>query len=150
MRMRARWQAWLASLTVTVLAVAPLLSIFHHASTRHTVCEHGDLIEPDHSDGHGPESIATGTRRAASDDARFNGATAIRADSMLAIHGHAHCTVGTLARAGTGVIPPTSLVTSSQSVALPELGERALPRVRSILSSAPKTSPPRSRANVSA
>jgi hypothetical protein len=150
MRTRIRWRAWLASLTVTVLAVAPLLAIFHHASTRHAVCEHGALIEPDHADLHGRGSSAADAHRSATDDASSDDATAFRADSTPELHGHAHCTVGTLARAGARVLAPTSFVTSSLSLVLPELGESALPRVRRILPIAPKTSPPLSRANVSA
>jgi hypothetical protein len=138
----------LASLTVTVLAVAPLLAIFHQASTRHAVCEHGALIEPDHAAAHSPESSGVGDNRSASDDARADGATAFRADSTPVVHGHAHCMVGTLARAGTGVISPTSFVASSLSLLVSAPRPRALRGVRPILSIAPKTSPPASQANL--
>jgi len=137
-------------LTVTVLALAPLLAIFHQASTRHAVCEHGALIEPDHAEKHAPEASGAGANRSASEEAPSEGATAFRADSTPVVHGHAHCTVGTLARAGTGVIPQASFIASSLSLLAPEPRTCALPRTRQILSIAPKTSPPAPQAHISA
>src|SRR5256885_1070419 len=37
------WRAPVAGWALAVLVLGPLLAIFHQASVRHTVCEHGDL-----------------------------------------------------------------------------------------------------------
>jgi hypothetical protein len=139
----------MALLTVTVLAVAPLLAIFHQASTHHTVCEHGALIEPEQASAHGT-GAANVDVDSASDDAFAGAPTAIRRDSGSELHGHTHCAVGTLARAGAGAISSTSFFVSLLSIAAPEVRSFPSPHVRPILTIAPKTSPPRRGTNKSA
>jgi len=136
-----RWRAWIAALTVAVVAVAPLLGVFHRASVRHAVCEHGDLIEPEHASGH---SEARGQVEVAASIAALSATVAgIEGRAPAALHDHAHCPVGTLARAGVGVTAPASALVSLLEVTMSEAPRADVPFApRAILSSAPKTSPP--------
>jgi hypothetical protein len=118
---------------VTVLAIAPLLAIFHQASVRHAVCEHGDLIESAHHAEGASEAAATGD------------ASAVRGfqpASAPAVHGHDHCSVGTLAKAGTGIVAPAAAVRASSESVVVETVRREVAYTRPVLPSAPKTSPP--------
>jgi len=134
---RAGWAAWIASLTIFVVVLAPFLGTLHQALVRHVVCEHGDLIEPDErgahatpateltyqADAHGGPAVASGT-------------------SGPSNHGHSHCTVGTLARSVAALAqssPAGALLAEGRAVSL---AARDANPVRSVLSSAPKTSPP--------
>src|SRR5262245_60247241 len=104
------WRAWVASWALVVLAVAPLLAIFHQASVRHAVCEDGDLIEPDARahDALGRESSASRSENA------------LDTDSASSVHGHAHCQVGTLAKtAARAVAPAPVLGALSEEVVTP-------------------------------
>jgi hypothetical protein len=145
----AGWRTWIAALTVAVVAVAPLLGVFHRASVRHAVCEHGDLIEPEQGSGH---SEARGqVEGAASIDAPLAALAGIDGRAPAALHDHAHCPVGTLARAGVAVTAPASALVSLLEVTLSEAPRPDVPFApRAILSAAPKTSPPRPSANISA
>jgi hypothetical protein len=120
---------------VTVLAIAPLLAIFHQASVRHAVCEHGDVIE-------------TGAVHEAAAPTPHEGAAldSFQADSEPAAHGHAHCSVGTLAKSGTGVIPPAAVAGALSEAVELDLVHVEVVRPRPVLPSAPKTSPPLVRA----
>jgi hypothetical protein len=130
----AKRYGWLASLMVTVLAIAPLLAIFHQASVRHAVCEHGDLIESAHH-------AEAASERSAADEAGA-GSAGFQPDSAPAVHGHNHCSVGTLAKAGAGIVAPAAGVrAASESFVVPVV-RREVAYARPVLPSAPKTSPP--------
>src|SRR5882757_3299452 len=104
---RAGWGAWIASLTIVVVALAPLLGTIHQALVRHVVCEHGDLIEPDERGAHAAPAAAL------THQADVHGGPAVASGtSNPSNHGHSHCTVGTLARS------VASLATSSPVGAL--------------------------------
>jgi hypothetical protein len=133
------WRAWLASLTVALLAIAPLLASFHRASVRHALCEHGDFIEPEQA-GHRDLSAA--------DRVLSPSALALQADSTATLHGHTHCSVGILARSAVGFVPRAGVVACPLLVAPPEGVDHPFTYVRRILPIAPKTSPPAPRANV--
>jgi hypothetical protein len=119
---------------VTVLAVAPLLAIFHQASVRHAVCEHGDLIESGHHADVATAASAAGEATAARD--------AFQPESAPAAHGHSHCSVGTLAKAGAGVVAPSAAVRAPPESTVLVIVRRMVAHVRPVLPSAPKTSPP--------
>jgi len=140
---RAGWGAWIASLTIVVVALAPFLGTLHQALVRHVVCEHGDLIEPDERGAHAAHAAPAAALTYQADVHR--GPVAASGTGNPSNHGHSHCTVGTLARS------VASLATSSPAGALlaegraVSLAARDANPVRSILSSAPKTSPPASQ-----
>ena len=140
-RRRDSRSGWLAALTIALLAVTPLLTIFHQISVRHAVCEHGELVESGHN---GVSRIELGAlpAGAAARDAQAAAKTDIRPESDSASHGHSHCSVGTLAKNNVGVLPCTDVVTVMCEVALGSLHHSEFAYVRTILLSAPKTSPP--------
>jgi hypothetical protein len=127
---------------MTVLAASPLLAIFHQISSRHAVCEHGELVESGHSgiSTDGWASASGEWARGASDGAPESN---IRPASDGVIHGHSHCSLGTLVRNNVGLVACAEVITAPlESVIVSEHGgEIAL--VRAILLAAPKTSPPR-------
>ena len=127
---------------VTVLAVAPLIAIFHQASTRHAVCEHGALVEPEHAPWRAESPDATDVF-ARSDDRVSNGGPALESDEGASLHGHTHCSVGTLLRSGIGVVAPVCAIFSLLSDAPVERAACEVGRTRNVLAEAPKTSPPR-------
>jgi hypothetical protein len=139
-RRRAGGSAWLAALTIAVLAVTPLLTIFHQISARHAVCEHGELVESGHA---GFSANELGLRGAASRDSRGASKAVIRPESDSPSHGHSHCSVGTLARNNVGLLPSNEVVTALSEVAVGNLHHCEFAYLRTILHSAPKTSPPR-------
>ena len=120
---------------VTVLAIAPLLALLHQASVRHAVCEHGDVIE-------------TGAvhEAAAPAPAERTALDSFQADPEPVAHDHAHCSVGTLAKSGTGVIAPAAFAGALSEAAPLDLVHVEVVHPRSVLPSAPKTSPPLVRA----
>jgi ABC-type glutathione transport system ATPase component len=140
-RRRTGGVAWLAALTMTVLAVSPLLAIFHQISARHAVCEHGELVESGDS-GFSAEARADLDAQTAARDRQSAPASEIRPDSDVALHSHSHCSVGTLAKHNVGLLSCTQVVAalSEVRVGAPHPGEFAY--VHNILFSAPKTSPP--------
>src|SRR3954454_20029624 len=88
---RAAWGAWIASLTIVVVALAPFLGTLHQALVRHVVCEHGDLIEPDERGAHAAH-VAPVT--ALTDQADVQGGPAVASGpNRSSNHGHSHCTV---------------------------------------------------------
>jgi hypothetical protein len=119
------------------LAVAPLLAIFHQASVRHAVCEHGDLIESDSRATH-DDSVAS----RAGVDAALGAVARFLADEAPAAHGHTHCSVGTLAKSAARVVAPAAALEAlaDDVLAVPLHGEVAY--LRPVLPNAPKTSPP--------
>jgi hypothetical protein len=130
-----------------VLAVAPLLAIFHRASVRHAVCEHGDLIESverrDRTEGRGDDA------RSAESDPVTAGHASFQEDfaSSLA-HGHSHCSVSTLAKSGAGFIAPAPVIGALGESFITESAHREIAYLRRVLVSAPKTSPPITRAEL--
>jgi hypothetical protein len=132
---RRAWAAWVASFLVLIVACAPLLGTIHQALVRHVVCEHGDLIEPDDRAPHADHAVAA-----------LHGAessrTSVTAGNGPASHEHSHCSVGTLAK------NVATVATSSAACALLDedrpvsLAARDANPARSVLSTAPKTSPP--------
>jgi len=138
-RRRAGGSAWLAALTIAVLAVTPLLTIFHQISARHAVCEHGELVESGHA---GFSLNELGLQGGAARDTQGAPKTAIGPESDSASHGHSHCSVGTLAKTNVGLVPSTEVVTALSEVAFGNLHHCEFAYVRTILLSAPKTSPP--------
>jgi hypothetical protein len=116
---------------VTVLAVAPLFAVFHQASTRHAVCEHGALIETDHA-----------TVDRVPDDEPSSSRTREFQTGDAAVHDHVHCTVATLAKASATILPPTRTVTAALEIARVESFDVELASERAVLDNAPKTSPP--------
>jgi hypothetical protein len=143
---RVFWRAWLASLTVAVFAIAPLLAIFHRVSVRHAVCEHGELVESDHPGF----SIAEKRERRGADALREDPSPTLRADSESESHGHRHCSVGTLARKGVSKLACTDVIAMLAPVAAWQPLHREFAVAGAILSNAPKTSPPAPIARVSA
>ena len=139
-RRRVGGSAWLAALTMVVLAVTPLLTIFHQISARHAVCEHGELVESGHA---GFSANELGMRSGAARDIQGAPKTAIRPESDSASHGHSHCSVGTLAKNNVGLLPCTEVVAGLSEVAVGTAHRCEFAYVRTILLSAPKTSPPR-------
>jgi hypothetical protein len=129
------WAPWIASLTIFIVAWAPLLGAIHQAQVRHVVCEHGDLIEPDERGAH----VSNHAPVVASND---GSRPSVSAGLGSVSHEHSHCSVGTLAR------NVATLDTSNSAGALlaedrpVSLAARDADPVRSVLSSAPKTSPP--------
>jgi hypothetical protein len=129
---------WLAPVVALVVGIAPALASLHRALVPHRVCEHGDLIElaqgPANPDGF---SVDEGSR-----------SPSISANSADEQHRHDHCLLAALGR--TLFAPPASqagfVVTSVAQIARTEFAE---PRFfQSILSFAPKTSPPAVPSNV--
>jgi hypothetical protein len=142
---RAGWGAWVASLTIVIVAWAPLLGTLHRAFVRHVVCEHGDLIEPDERGAHPvhPSPAATFAQPAGD-----NADAAVTRGGGRSVHGHDHCTVGTLARSVAPLAtssPAGALLAEGRAVSL---AARDANPVRSILSSAPKTSPPARQSSI--
>jgi len=140
-RRRAGGSAWLAALTISVLAVTPLLTIFHQISARHAVCEHGELVESGHS-GFSPTELGAWQARATARDIQSAPKPVIRAESDSVSHDHSHCSVGTLAKNNVSLLPSTEVVTALSEVAVGNLHHCEFAYVRTILLSAPKTSPP--------
>ena len=127
-------------LTVAVLAVTPLLAIFHQVAARHAVCEHGELVESGDN-----RLSANDPAQVDADWARGQQTTPTRdfhPDSDSTLHGHTHCSVGTLAKSNVAVLPCTEVITVMCEVALGSLHHSEFAYVRTILLSAPKTSPP--------
>jgi len=132
---------WLAALTMTVLALSPLLAMFHQISSHHAVCEHGELVESGHG-AFSPDDWRVGNAPVGR-DADSAPASDARADSAAVRHGHSHCSVGTLAKNNIGVLPGVRIVTALSEIAVEELHPCGLAYRRPLLFSAPKTSPPR-------
>jgi hypothetical protein len=130
-----------------VLAVAPLLAIFHRVSVRHAVCEHGDLIE---SVERGDREVtAGGDARSAELDATTAGQASLREDCASSFsHGHSHCSVSTLAKSGAGFIAPAPVIGALRESFVTETAHREIAYLRRVLVSAPKTSPPITRAEL--
>ena len=124
---------------MAVLAVTPLLTIFHQISSRHAVCEHGELVESGHNALSPGEVGGFKADRTAGETAPQ---TSIRPESDAASHGHSHCSVGTLAKNNVGLLPCTAVVTALSEVAVGSLHHSEFAYLRTILLSAPKTSPP--------
>ncbi len=126
-------------MTVLVVAWAPLLGTLHQALVRHVVCEHGDLIEPDErAQHHAPHASTVTALHRADVDSR----PSVAPGTAPSLHAHSHCSVGTLARSAATVAagsPAGALLERARAVSL---AARDATAVRSILSSAPKTSPP--------
>ena len=135
-RRRALWRAWVATLTVTVLAIAPLLAILHQISARHAVCEHGQLVESGH------ENFDFTRLGAVADPAGGEANTTVDAESDSAEHGHRHCSLGTLARAGAGECPRAELIAELLPGGTWSPVDRDFAVAVTTLSNAPKTSPP--------
>jgi hypothetical protein len=128
---------------VAVVALAPLLGTFHRASVGHAVCEHGDLIEPAHGLGHASQAAGIRFDEPGPGDAASNRGLQLREDSSSASHDHAHCQVGTLAKAGVGMLSSTSLFARLLRAGAPAFhGSGDISLHRCVLASAPKTSPP--------
>jgi len=127
------WRSPLAWLTVFLLAVGPLLASFHRASVRHAVCEHGDLIESEQG-GYGDSS--------ADDGSATSPVLILELRSMAALHAHAHCSVGILAKSAVACVPGCGAVAIAARVAPAALADSSIGYVRRILPNAPKTSPP--------
>jgi hypothetical protein len=135
--LRSGLGAWVAGLIIVVVAWAPFLGTLHQAFVRHVVCEHGDLIETD--DGTKPPAHAD-ERRSLDDD--LGAVSTVNPSSGSAVHGHNHCSVGTLARSVATISTTQArgiLVAEGRPVSL---AARDAEPVRSVLTSAPKTSPP--------
>lgn len=127
---------------MTVIAVSPLLATFHQLSERHAVCEHGELVESEHGLSTIDERAVANVEvaRRAVGDAPVSD---IRSDSGPVLHGHRHCSVGTLAKSSVAVLPCTAFITELSEVDAGEPHPSDFTCVRTILLSAPKTSPPR-------
>jgi len=126
---------------MTVLAVSPLLAMFHQISARHAVCEHGQLVESDHVGIALSTGGSTGIEMTRT-DAETAPATDVRPDSESGRHGHNHCSVGTLAKNSVVLLPSTQIVSVLGELAAPLAHHGELPHVRTVLLAAPKTSPP--------
>ena len=135
-RRRALWRAWVASLTVTVRAIAPVLAILHQISARHAVCEHGQLVESGH------ENFDIARLGAVADPAAGETNATVDAESDSAEHGHRHCSLGTLARAGAGECPRAELIAELSPCGTWAPVDREFAVDDATLSNAPKTSPP--------
>jgi len=137
-----RWRAWIASLAVIIVAVAPLLRTLHQAFVRHAVCEHGDLVELGHDRGHstlegrGETGWRLSERGPDGSDSIGNASSASRSPA------HAHCTSQALVRSNVALTArPSGLVFSLEWDACRSiLRDPFCPRP--ILLNAPKTSPP--------
>jgi hypothetical protein len=140
-RRRAGRNAWLAALTMTVLAVTPLLALFHQISAPHSVCEHGELVES--SDSHFSSEDWVGVVDPAANQGQTAPASEIRPDSDSALHGHSHCSVGTLAKNSVALLLVTQVVTAMREASIGGQHDAAFPYLQTILFNAPKTSPPR-------
>ena len=140
-RRRGCGVAWLAAVTMTVLAVSPLLAIVHQISARHAVCEHGELVESDHAAIAGQAAGSFGAEMTRS-DAESAPASGVRPDSEGVRHGHSHCSVGTLAKNSVSLLPATQVVTVLAEAAASGAPHCEFPHVRTVLLAAPKTSPP--------
>src|SRR5687768_10779113 len=95
-RRRIGGYAWLAALTMTVLAVTPLSAIFHQISAPHAVCEHGELVESGDNHVGLAGGLTDANARWAASEAESGRTSRIGTDSNVARHGHSHCSVGTL------------------------------------------------------
>jgi hypothetical protein len=127
---------------MTVLALCPLLALFHQISARHAVCEHGELVESDHT-GIAPQGGASSGVETTLTDAERAAATDVRPDSEAVRHGHNHCSIGTLVKNSVVLLPSTQVVTVLNELVAPWAHHCELPYVRTALLAAPKTSPPR-------
>jgi hypothetical protein len=141
---RAALIAWFASLTVAVLVSAPLLAIFHQISVRHEVCEHGELVES------GPAPLNAMTASWAERTAERARGPAVRGESEEIIHGHDHCSLGTLAKNSVGTVNGVAWLDFSSTSTFSRSFARKLFTVRDLLFNAPKTSPPAMLGSVSA
>jgi hypothetical protein len=141
-RRRGGGAVWLAAFTISLLAVTPLLAIFHQISARHAVCEHGELVESGHN-GISPIEFGVLKAEPAAPDTSTAPRTGIRAESEATAHGHSHCSVGTLAKNNVGVLPCDDGVRVMCEIALSNPHRAEFAYLRTILLSAPKTSPPR-------
>jgi hypothetical protein len=128
------WRAWFATAMAAVVAAAPMLGTLHRAFVRHAVCEHGDLIElPDEQQAQrGSSQFEAGGR-----------ATRIGQASGTSVHQHDHCLVSALGRSAAGAPAHGTIfqrLTAQKSRIGPSEGVSRC--ALSILSLAPKTSPP--------
>jgi hypothetical protein len=130
----------LAALTMAVLAVTPLLAIFHLISSPHAVCEHGELVETGDIRLSGDPAGLDADMAAR--DAKGAATSLIRSDSDGDRASHSHCSVGTLAKHSAGLLPCTHVVAALSEVAAHGIHHREFAYLRTILFSAPKTSPP--------
>jgi hypothetical protein len=121
------------------LAIAPLLGSLHRASVRHTVCEHGDLIEPE------PGGLRDSP---AADGMASSAVSALQVDFAAALHVHTHCSAGMLAKNAFGLVARAGVLACAVLVAPAEHLDPPVGYVRHILLNAPKTSPPSRRADV--
>jgi hypothetical protein len=132
---RGEWRAWLASFVVILLVGSPLLAILHQGWVRHAVCEHGDLIELDHS-------RAESTLEPAGAPSDSNSA-ALDVESSASVHSHNHCSVSALAKSGgLGVISRSCDVLHVVWSSAYDLPIGDVVAAGSVLVNAPKTSPP--------
>jgi hypothetical protein len=141
-RRRAFGFTWLAALTMTVLAASPLLAIFHQISSRHAVCEHGELVESGHS-GISTDrwaGVSGEWARGASDGVPE---PMVRPASDAVTHGHSHCSLGTLARSNVGLVACAEVVTAALESVIDGEHRGEIAFIRTVLLTAPKTSPPR-------
>jgi hypothetical protein len=137
-----RWRAWLACLTVVIVAVAPLLRTLHRAFVPHAVCEHGDLIELGHprasTAADGNDEIG---RRNGDPGARLS-SSIVNASSPVLSQSHAHCASEALVRSNIAITArPWALVFSLEWDATDSMSSDPFCQ-RPILLNAPKTSPP--------
>lgn len=130
-------RAYFVATMAFIVAFAPVLGTMHRALVRHQVCEHGDLIELPNEE----------LRAVASSVVEEGGHSATVAQAAgSAEHRHDHCSLSALGR--TASAPPrepaqvTRIAESTVIVSIASDRWRAL----SILSLAPKTSPPVARA----
>jgi hypothetical protein len=133
--------AWLAAFTISLFAVTPLLTIFHQISARHAVCEHGELVESGHH-GIPPIQFDGSPREPGAADTSTAPRTGIRPESDAASHSHTHCSLGTLAKNHVTVLPCDDGVRVMCEIALSNPHRAEFAYLRTILLSAPKTSPP--------
>jgi hypothetical protein len=124
---------------MTVLAVTPLLVIFHQISSPHAVCEHGELVES--GDIRLADDRGDLDGNMAARDAKGASTSLVRPDSD-APTSHSHCSVGTLAKHSAALLPCTQVVAALSEVAAHGLHPCEFAYLRTILLSAPKTSPP--------
>jgi hypothetical protein len=129
-----RLRAWMAATVALVVALAPLLGVLHRMFVPHLVCEHGDLIEL--------QGERLGQSAAPSLDDHGERSRGVRQATGAAMHGHDHCSLAALARAGSMPTrePPPLLTLSTGAASRGFIDQQAL--YRSILLLAPKTSPP--------
>jgi hypothetical protein len=131
---RLGWRAWFVAAMATIIAVAPVLGSLHRAFVHHVVCEHGDLIElPDEQQAMSGSAQADESGRAAT----------IGQEAVASVHQHDHCAVGALARSAASAPAGERLfqrLLSQKCRFLTSESDRRC--AQSILSLAPKTSPP--------